>query len=333
MKIGGIEVANRVFLAPMSGVTDAPFRRQAAALGAGLVVSEMTASDDLVHGKPMSQLRCEAAGIGPHVVQLAGCEAKWMAEGARIAEAAGADVIDINMGCPARHVTGGQSGSALMRDLDHAIRLIDATVGAVNVPVTLKMRLGWDERSLNAPELARRAEASGVQLISVHGRTRCQFYKGEADWHAVRPVRDAIRIPLVVNGDITSFDTAVAAMEASGADAVMVGRGAQGQPWLPGQIGRRLETGVAETAPSLLEQLRHVRTLYDEICDHYGLRIGLRHARKHLGWALEVAADYSRAPAEVLKNWRGKILTSEDPRAVQRSLDEAFDNFAWEAAA
>ncbi len=317
----------------MSGVTDAPFRRQAAALGAGLVVSEMTASDDLVHGKPMSQLRCEAAGIGPHVVQLAGCEAKWMAEGARIAEAAGADVIDINMGCPARHVTGGQSGSALMRDLDHAIRLIDATVGAVNVPVTLKMRLGWDERSLNAPELARRAEASGVQLISVHGRTRCQFYKGEADWHAVRPVRDAIRIPLVVNGDITSFDTAVAAMEASGADAVMVGRGAQGQPWLPGQIGRRLETGVAETAPSLLEQLRHVRTLYDEICDHYGLRIGLRHARKHLGWALEVAADYSRAPAEVLKNWRGKILTSEDPRAVQRSLDEAFDNFAWEAAA
>jgi tRNA-dihydrouridine synthase B len=317
----------------MSGVTDAPFRRLAAALGAGLVVSEMTASDDLVNGKPMSQLRCEAAGIGPHVVQLAGCEAKWMAEGARIAEAAGADVIDINMGCPARHVTGGQSGSALMRDPDHAVRLIDATVSAVNVPVTLKMRLGWDERSLNAPELARRAEASGVQLISVHGRTRCQFYKGEADWRAVRAVKDAIEIPLVVNGDITSFDKAVAAMEASGADAVMVGRGAQGQPWLPGQIGRRLETGVAETAPSLLVQLRHVRTLYDEICDHYGLRIGLRHARKHLGWALEVAAGYSRAPAEVLKNWRGKILTSEDPRAVQRSLDEAFDNFAWEAAA
>ncbi len=317
----------------MSGVTDAPFRRLAAVLGAGLVVSEMTASDDLVTGKPMSQLRCEAAGIGPHVVQLAGCEARWMAEGARIAEGAGADVIDINMGCPARHVTGGQSGSALMRDLDHAVRLIDATVGAVNVPVTLKMRLGWDERSVNAPELARRAEASGVQLISVHGRTRCQFYKGAADWRAVRAVKEAIRIPLVVNGDITSFDKAVAAMEASGADAVMIGRGAQGQPWLPGQIGRRLETGVAEAAPSLLEQLRHVRALYDEICDHYGLRIGLRHARKHLGWALEVAAGYSRAPAEVLKNWRGKILTSEDPRAVHRSLDEAFDDFAWEAAA
>jgi tRNA-dihydrouridine synthase B len=333
LKIGDIQVANRVFLAPMSGVTDAPFRRLAAALGAGLVISEMTASDDLVHGKPMSRLRCEATGIGPHVVQLAGCETKWMAEGARIAEAAGADVIDINMGCPARHVTGGQSGSALMRDLDHAVRLIDATIGAVNVPVTLKMRLGWDERSLNAPELARRAEASGVQLISVHGRTRCQFYKGEADWRAVRAVREAITIPLVVNGDITSFDKAVAAIEASGADAVMVGRGAQGQPWLPGQIARRLETGVVEAAPSLREQLSHIRALYDEVCRHYGLRIGLRHARKHLGWALDVAAGYSRAPASVLKNWRGKILTSEDPHAVHRSLEEAFDDFGWEAAA
>jgi nifR3 family TIM-barrel protein len=256
-----------------------------------------------------------------------------MAEGARIAEAAGADIIDINMGCPARHVTGGQSGSALMRDLDHAIRLIDATIEAVNVPVTLKMRLGWDERSLNAPELARRAEAAGVQLISVHGRTRCQFYKGEADWRGVRAVRDAIRIPLVVNGDITSFDKAVAAIEASGADAVMVGRGAQGQPWLPGQIDRRLAGGVAETAPSLAEQLRLIRTLYDEICRHYGLRIGLRHARKHLGWALEVAADFSRAPAAALKNWRGRILTSDDPQAVHRSLGEAFDDFEWSAAA
>jgi tRNA-dihydrouridine synthase B len=317
----------------MSGVTDMPFRRLAASLGAGLVVSEMTASDDLVNGRPMSRLRCEATGIGPHVVQLAGCEAGWMAEGARIAEAAGAEIIDINMGCPARHVTGGQSGSALMRDLDHALTLIEATIAAVKVPVTLKMRLGWDDRSLNAPELARRAQASGVQMISVHGRTRCQFYKGEADWGAVRAVKDAITIPLVVNGDITSFEKAVAALEMSGAEAVMIGRGAQGQPWLPGQIGRRLDSGIVEAVPQLAEQLKYVRTLYDEVCRHYGLRIGLRHARKHLGWALEIAARCSRAPAVTLKSWREKILTSEDPHRVHRSLQDAFDDFAWSAAA
>ncbi len=333
LKIGEIAVANRVLLAPMSGVTDAPFRRQAAALGAGLVVSEMTASDELVHGRPMSRLRCEAAGIGPHVVQLAGCEAHWMAEGAKVAEAAGADIIDINMGCPARHVTGGQSGSALMRDLDHALTLIEATIAAVKVPVTLKMRLGWDDRSLNAHELARRAEAAGVQMITVHGRTRCQFYKGEADWTAVRAVRDAISVPLVVNGDITSFEKAVQALETSGADAVMIGRGAQGQPWLPGQIGRRLETGKAESVPDLAEQLSHIRALYDQICGHYGLRIGLKHARKHLGWALEIAAQCSRAPAEKLKRWRQDILTSEDPHRVHRSLQDAYDDFAWSAAA
>jgi len=333
LKIGDITIANRVLLAPMSGITDAPFRRLAAALGAGLVVSEMTASDDLVNGRPMSRLRCEATGIGPHVVQLAGCEVRWMAEAARIAEAAGADIIDINMGCPARHVTGGQSGSALMRDLDHALKLVEATVGAVEVPVTLKMRLGWDDRSLNAPELARRAEAAGVQLISVHGRTRCQFYKGRADWGAVRAVKAAIRIPLVVNGDITSFEDAVVALEMSDADAVMMGRGAQGQPWLPGQIGRRLESGIVESSPSLALQLNYVRTLYDEVCSHYGLRVGLRHARKHLGWALEIAAQYSRAPALTLKSWRQKVLTSDDPSGVHRSLQDAFDDFAWSAAA
>src|ERR1700709_2557437 len=306
----------------MSGITDAPFRRLAASLGAGLVVSEMTASDDLVHGRPMSVLRCEATGIGPHGRQPAGCQSRWMAEGARIAEAGGADIIDINMGCPARHVTGGQSGSALMRDLDHALKLIEATIAAVKVPVTLKMRLGWDDRSLNAPELARRAEAAGVQLISVHGRTRCQFYKGDANWGAVRAVRDAIGISLVVNGDITSYEKAVTALEMSGADAVMVGRGAQGQPWLPGQIGRRMESGIAEPVPSLADQLKYVCTLYDEVISHYGLRIGLRHARKHLGWALDVAAKCSCAPAVVLKSWRQKILTAEDPTRVHRSLHD-----------
>src|SRR4051812_2508222 len=333
LKIGDISVANRVLLAPMSGITDAPFRRLAAALGAGLVVSEMTASDDLVHGRPMSVLRCEATGIGPHVVQLAGCQTHWMAEGAKVAEAAGADIIDINMGCPARHVTGGQSGSALMRDLDHALKLIEATIAAVKVPVTLKMRLGWDDRTLNAPELARRAEAAGVQLITVHGRTRCQFYKGEADWSAVRAVKDSIRIPLVVNGDITSYEKAVTALEMSCADAVMVGRGAQGQPWLPGQIGRRLQNGIAEAAPTLAEQLSHIRALYDQVVRHYGLRIGLRHARKHLGWALDVAAKVSCAPAAVLKTWRQRVLTAEDPKCVHRSLHDAFGDFAWSAAA
>lgn len=333
LKIGDIDVAIPVFLAPMSGVTDSPVRRLAAELGAGIVVSEMTASDELANGHWMSRLRCEAAGIGPHVVQLAGCEAHWMAEGARIAEAEGADIIDINMGCPARHVTGGQSGSALMRDLDHAVSLIDATIAAVKVPVTLKMRLGWDDRSRNAPELARRAEAAGVKLVTVHGRTRSQFYKGEADWDAIRAVREVIAIPLVVNGDITSYERARAALEASGADAVMIGRGAQGQPWLPGQIGRRLKGGAEEAVPSLETQLHYVRTLYEGVCALYGLRVGLRHARKHLGWALDVAAAASGASAEKLRSWRQTILTSEDPRLVDRSLRDAFDDFAWSAAA
>ena len=333
LKIGDIQLTNRVVLAPMSGITDAPFRRLAAHLGAGLVVSEMTASDDLAQGRPISRLRCEASGVGPHVVQLAGCEARWMREGVRVAEEAGADIIDINMGCPARHVTGGQSGSALMRDLDHALGLIEATVEAARVPVTLKMRLGWDDRSRNAPELARRAEQAGVAMITVHGRTRQQFYKGEADWRAIRDVREAISVPLVVNGDITSFETAVTALDESGADAVMIGRGAQGQPWLPGQIGRQLLGEAAEPAPSLAQQLDYLRALYDEVCRHYGLRVGLRHARKHLSWALDVAAHHARAPAQKLKAWRERILTSDDPRQVHSALTDAFDDFAWSAAA
>jgi tRNA-dihydrouridine synthase len=195
------------------------------------------------------------------------------------------------------------------------------------------MRLGWDDRSRNAPELARRAEVAGVIMITVHGRTRQQFYKGEADWAAVREVRDQIAIPLVVNGDITSFETAVSALQQSGADAVMIGRGAQGAPWLPGQIARRLAGGAVEPAPNLELQLDYLRALYDEVCRHYGLRVGLRHARKHLSWALDVAAAYAQAPAQNLKAWRQRILTSDDPRHVHRVLQDAYDDFAWSAAA
>jgi tRNA-dihydrouridine synthase B len=333
MRVGPLEIPNRVILAPMSGITDAPFRRLVERLGAGLVVSEMTACAGLVRGEREAAVRSEGQGISIHVVQLAGCEAEWMEDGARIAEAQGADLIDINMGCPSKQVTNGAAGSALMRDLDHALTLVEATVDAVKVPVTLKMRLGWDTDSINAPELARRAEAAGAAMITVHARTRCQFYNGSADWAAVRAVKQAVNVPVVINGDVRDYDDAVVALQASGADAVMLGRGAQGRPWFAGQVASFLKNGLRNGAPPLDAQFALIAALYEEMMAHHGVAIGRRHARKHLGWALDCAAACAGVSQEKLKAQRNRVLTADKPADALRLLAEAYDDFAWRAAA
>lgn len=309
--IGNVRIRNRVVLAPMSGVTDLPFRQLAWRYGAGLVVTEMVASRELVHNRGESWERLKSTGIRPHMVQLAGREAQWMAEAARIAEGEGADIVDINMGCPAKKVVGGYSGSALMRDPDHALSLIEAVVGAVKIPVTVKMRLGWDDSSLNAPEIASRAQDAGVSLITIHGRTRMQFYEGQADWDAIRAVRDVLTIPLIANGDVQTAGDLAEISKRSGSDAVMIGRGAQGRPWHPGVLAGALEPVAAEKAKIACEH-------YSMMLDFYGREAGLRHARKHLGWYIEQNAP--DAPAQL----KADLMTQKDPQVVLRVLEQVL---------
>jgi tRNA-dihydrouridine synthase B len=325
-RIGPHDIVKPVLVAPMSGVTDAGYRREALHFGAGLAVSEMVASDRFVKGEEEARLKAEGAGLGLHVVQLAGCQAHWLAEAAKLAEGAGAAIIDINMGCPAKRVTGGYAGSALMRDLDHAVSLVEATVHAVNVPVTVKMRLGWDHASLNAPELAARAAASGAQMITVHGRTRQQFYKGFADWRAIRAVRERIRVPLIVNGDIATLSDAKTALVQSGADGLMIGRAGLGRPWLAGAIANAL-SGSLFVAPSLQLRKGAAQRHYSAMLSAMGREAGVKHARKHVAAYFEDADPSGNRIA--LKT---QALTSTDPDFVLSALADIHDSGADQVA-
>lgn len=309
----------------MAGITDRPFRDLVSGFGAGLVVSEMVASQEMVQAKPGVRERAELSlDVENTAVQLAGREAHWMAEAARQVADRGARIIDINMGCPAKKVTNGLSGSALLKTPDHALRLIDAVVAVVDVPVTLKTRLGWDDDLLNAPDVARRAQDAGVCMVTIHGRTRCQFYKGRADWRAIKQVKDAVSIPVVANGDITDASTAKQALDMSGADGVMIGRGAQGKPWMLAEIAHDLWGTPAPEIPHGLNLVDLVSTHYQAMLVFYGRDLGLRVARKHLGWYM----DFSGTSLGL----RRAVLTAHEPDDVLRLLHDALADTGQVAA-
>ena len=326
IRIGPVEVASPVILAPMTAVTDLPFRRAVKRYGAGLTVSEMIASQAMVRETRQSlQKAMWDPAEEPVSMQLAGCEPLVVAEAAKLNEQRGAAIIDINMGCPVKKVVNGDAGSALMRDVKLASQIIDITVKAVSVPVTLKMRMGWDHASLNAPELARIAEDLGIRMITVHGRTRCQMYKGEADWSFVRQVKDAVSVPVIVNGDICSVEDAHDALRLSGADGVMIGRGAYGKPWLLAQVMTDLNGGGAKPEPSLDEQLDVMLEQYQAMLELYGSHTGVNLARKHIGWYTKGLPG----SAEL----RNKVNQQDDPAVVMGMLRDFYSPWLARSAA